>query len=413
MSARSTYAYKARDSKGQIVSGTMVAASQREVGDRLRTDGKYVVNVQDNALGGEITVDPREIRRGETAKRVRREDVIAFCQQMSVMLETGVPLADAMDAFAEQMPRREFRIVLNDVRNEVYAGEPFSKAMAKWPTVFPNMMVSLMRASESSGTMAPMLGRIGDYLLKERRTARQIRGAMSYPLFMILAGLTMTVFLMAVVLPRFAAIYASRAASLPAPTRFLMAISDFFATQYLLYIPAGIGLIIAWWVWSKTATGRRQLDWLRINLPVIGPMFRRFYITRAARTLATLITSGVNVIDIISICRGVTENYYFRQLWDAMEEGVRDGKQMSDACFHSSVIPASIASMINAGEKSGKLPEVMDRIANFSEEELDAAVKQATSFIEPVMIILMGLMVGLVAMALLLPVFSMGSVVAG
>ncbi len=411
MSAQSTFAYKARDSQGQMISGSLVASSSKEVGEKLRAEGKYVVSVEDHAMNAGTPLDPEQIRRDESAKRIRREDVIGFCQQLSVMLETGVPLTEALDAFCRQTPRPEFRNVLNTLREDICSGEPFSTAMAKWPSVFPNMMVSLMKASEASGTMAMMLGRVGEYLAKERRTARQVKGALSYPMFMILAGLTMTVFLMAFVLPKFAEIYSNRSANLPAPTQLLMAVSDFITTQYIYYLPAGVVIIVITYIWSQTSAGRRHIDWLKLSTPIIGPMFQQLYLTRAARTMSTLLAAGVNLIDIIGICRGVTQNAYYEDLWDDMETDVRDGQQISQTCFESSIIPANVASMISAGEKSGRLSDVMGRIAEFSEEELDTAVKQATSFIEPIMIIAMGLMVGLVAMALLLPIFSMGTVV--
>src|SRR5690606_18990243 len=193
----------------------LTASSAEEVGARLRAEGKYVLAVQENALRAAPVLDELQIRRNEAAKRVRREDVIAFCQQLSVMLETGVPLTEALDALCHQAPRREFRSVLAELRDDIESGEKLSSAMAKWPRVFPSMVISLMKASEASGTMAMMLGRVGEYLAKERRTMRQIKGALSYPAFMMTMGVIMTVFLMAVVLPRFAKIYESRSATLP------------------------------------------------------------------------------------------------------------------------------------------------------------------------------------------------------
>lgn len=413
MPAQSTYAFRARDAAGSIVTGQVVAGSAEEVGARLRTEGKYVLSVTDNAMRAAAVLDERQVRRNEAAKRVRREDVIAFCQQLSVMLETGVPITEALDAFCQQAPRREFKQVLTVLRDEIVGGEKFSTAMAKWPRVFPHMMVSLMKASEASGTMALMLGRIGEYLGKERRTVRQIKGALSYPAFMMLTGLAMTVFLMAFVLPKFAKIYEMRSASLPTPTKVLLAMSNFVTGQWMYYGPALAVFLVAMAIFLRRPAGRTCLDWLRLNFPLLRRMYHQLYITRAARTMATLLASGVNLLDIINICRGVTNNVYYDRMWTMMEQGVRDGRQISDAVFATPFMPRNIASMINSGERSGRLAEVMERIAAFSEEELDAAVKQVTSYVEPVMIMLMGVVVGGVAMALLLPVFSMGKVMSG
>lgn len=413
MPAQSTYAFRARDSSGAVVSGSLVAASAEEVGARLRAEGKYVLTVEENAMRAGETLDERQLRRNEAAKRVKREDVIAFCQQLSVMLETGVPLSEALDAFCQQAPRKEFRDVLTVLRDDIYSGEKFSAAMAKWPRVFPSMMISLMKASEASGTMAVMLGRIGTYLSKERRTAKQIKGALAYPSFMMGTGVVLTIFLMAFVLPKFAKIYEMRSATLPTPTRLLLGLSDFVTTKYMIYGPIIATLAVALVILLHQPVGRRTCDWLRLHVPLLSRMYSQLYITRAARTMATLLASGVNLLDIIAICRGVTNNYYYDQLWSNMEQGVRDGFQMSDAVFNCKHISKNIASMVSSGERSGRLADVMERIAAFSEEELDAAVRQVTSYIEPIMIILMGVIVGGVAMALLLPIFSMGKVMAG
>ena len=413
MTAQSTYAYKARDARGQIVTGSLVAASAEEVGARLRSEGKYVITVRENALRAMTELDAAQVRMNEAAKRVKREDVIALAQQLSVMLDTGVPLSEALEAFCKQAGRKEFRQVLTSLSEEVHAGEPLSKSMAKWPRVFPPIMLSLMRASEASGTMGLMLGRIGDYLSKERRTVKQIRQALAYPFFMVFSGFALTVFLMAFVLPRFAKIYAQRSASLPLPTKILLSISDFVTDYWMYYGPVLIAVIVGAWLIFRSVRGKRALDWVKLNAPVIGQMFNNLYITRMSRTMATLLGAGVNLLDIIDICRGVTSNSYYLDLWNDMEKGVRDGQQLSEAVFAARIIPPNVASMIASGERSGRLSDVMGRIAQFSEEELDSSVKQATSFIEPAMIIIMGVLIGAVAMALLLPIFSLGNIMTG
>jgi len=411
MTAQSTFTFKVRDASGAVTTGQLSAAGPDEVGARLRAEGKVILSIEHGAMRGATALDREQLRRSEAAKRVRREDVIGFCQQLSVMLETGVPIAEALDAFCTQARRREFREVLGSLRAEICAGEPLSKAMGKWPRVFPTMVVSLMKASEASGTMSMMLGRVGEYLAKERRAAKQIKGALAYPGFMMLAGLVMTIFLMAFVLPRFAKIYEARSATLPRPTKMLLGVSDFVVHDYLIHGPAVLAASLGLFFWMRTASGRRARDWCKLHLPVLKGMFTQLYITRAARTMATLLAAGVNLLDIIDICRGVTNNVYYDALWDDVERGVRDGRQMSDAIVANRLIPANVASMIVSGERSGRLASVMERIAEFSEQELDNAVKHATSFIEPVMIMLMGVVVGGVAMALLLPIFSMSKVV--
>lgn len=412
MTATRTYAYRARDTRGELVTGSMVADSADEVGARLRGEGKYVLSVSDHALTAADQLRPGDIIRGESAKRVRRDDVIAFAQQMGVMLETGVPLDEALEAFRQQLRNEDFRTVLDAIHQEIRDGESFSASLSRWPRVFPNVMVSLMKASEASGTMATMLGRVGMYLGRERRTARQIKGALAYPMFMMIVGLGITIFLLSFVLPRFARIYEQRSAALPLPTRILMGASDFLISNYLIYGPVLLALLLAFLLWRSRPSGRRVLDWLRLHVPILRTLYGQLYITRATRTMSTLMSAGVNLLDIIDICRGVTRNYHWDRLWDAIDRQVRNGHQLSTAVSDSGIIPPNVASMIAAGEKAGRLSEVMGRIAEFSDEELEMAVKQTTTLIEPIMICLMGFVVGGVAIALLLPIFTLSSVLA-
>jgi type IV pilus assembly protein PilC len=411
--AQSTYAYKARTAAGEVTAGTLVASSAEEVSARLRAEGQFVFEIDASPMRMFADLDEQQIRRNEAAKRVRRDDVIAFCQQLSVMLETGVPLAEALDAFRRQTTRPEFRQVLDVLADDIDSGEPLSAAMEKWPRVYPGMMISLMKASEASGTMATMLGRVGEYLAKDRRTVKQIKGALGYPLFMMASGVAITIFLMSFVLPRFARIYEQRQASLPGPTKFLLGISEFLTTQYLWYGPITVVLLITILIWVKRPIGRRMLDWTRLRIPGIRTMYTHLYVTRVTRTMATLLSAGVNVLDVIDICRGVTGNVYYNDLWDSMERGVREGRQISDAVFKTTLVPPNVASMMAAGERSGQLPEVMAKISDFSQEELDGTVSRVTTYIEPIMIIFMGVVIGGVATALLLPIFNMGRVMSG
>jgi type IV pilus assembly protein PilC len=413
MSAQSTFAYKARSSTGEVTSGRMVASSADEVSSRLRAEGQFVFEIESSALRASPDLGDEQIRRNEAAKRVRRDDVIALCTQLSVMLETGVPLSEALNAFRKQMDHAEFRQVLDVLCEDVEGGEPLSDSMAKWPRVFPIMMISLMKASEASGMLATMLGRVGEYLAKERKTVKQIKSALSYPIFMMVSGVAITIFLVSFVLPRFARIYEDRQATLPTPTRILLQISEFATTQYMVYVPVVALSLVSFIIWSRSTAGRRGLDWLRLNVPLIGTMYGHLYLTRAMRTMSTLLAAGVNVLDVIDICRGVTINTYYARLWDSMAEGVREGRQISDAVTKTNLVPANVASMINAGERSGRLPEVMQRIAEFSQDELDESVARVTTFIEPLMIVFMGILIGGVAMALLLPIFDMGKVMSG
>lgn len=383
------------------------ASSREDAITRLRAAGRTVLDVKSE----HDKIDVAEIRLRRAAKGVKRDEVIAFSGQLAIMLETGVPLSEALDAFIRQSKSGGLRRVIEVVRESVTGGSSFSAAIGAFPTVFPTLMSSLVRASEASGTMAVMLGRIADYLGKERRVTKQIKGAMTYPIVMTCMALGVTGFLMAWVLPRFAKIYQSRGAALPKPTQVVLAISNFFQAHGITLALMAAALGVAITICVKTTRGKYAADWLRIHLPIFGKMYTKYYLTRATRTLGTLLTAGVPLVDAIRIVRGVTNNALWDKLWRDMIETLTEGGTVQDVVEKSDLIPAAVAQMIAAGERSGRLPEVLARVAESSEHELDEAIKTGTQMIEPIMIVVMGGLIGGMAIALLLPIFTISSAV--
>lgn len=423
-----TFSYRARDSKGQPVQGVIDAASRAEALRLLDREGKSVTDLEVAASAparptSAAPAAPRAPAPGASnppapagprsrAGGVRREEVISFATQLSVMLETGVPLAEALDAFTESTRPGPLRKIVAAVAARIHSGTAFSTAIREFPRVFPALMVTLLEASEASGKMSMMLGRIADYLAKERRTVRQIKGALTYPGVMITIAITVTAFLVTWVLPRFARIYESREAALPPLTTFVLGISKFLTTYWYAVIGGAVALVGIFLLTRATASGRRAFDWCRLKMPVIGPMFSKYYLTRATRTLGTLLASGVPLLEAVRIVRGVTGNVYWTDLWSSIESSMTVGGTFSDCIRQSWLIPAPVAQMILAGEKSGRLPDVLDRVASAAEQDLDEAIKTATQLIEPAMIVFMGGTVGGIAIALLLPIFNVANVMA-
>ncbi len=398
---------KLRGQSGETVFEVVDAPSREEAITRLRAAGRTVLEVKSE----HDKVDIAEIRLRRAAKGVNRDEVIAFSGQLAIMLDTGVPLSEALDAFIRQTKSGGLKRVIEVVRESVTGGSSFSAALGSFPTVFPTLMSSLVRASEASGTMAVMLGRVSEYLGKERRVTKQIKGAMTYPIVMSCMALGVTGFLMVWVLPRFAKIYQSRDAALPKPTQVVLSISNFLqAYGIMLGVVLGV-LGVATAVFVKTKRGKYAADWLRIHMPIFGPMFTKYYLTRATRTLGTLLVAGVPLVDALRIVRGVTNNALWEELWRDMIENLSEGGTMQEVVENSDLIPASVAQMIGAGERSGRLPEVLARVAESTEHDLDEAIKAGTQMIEPIMIVVMGGLIGGMAIALLLPIFTISSAV--
>lgn len=403
------FLYQARDGNGELATGMISASDMEEAGQLLRTDGKFVVRlspVNDADLDSPVTVAAR-------ARHVRRKEVILFAHQLAVMIETGVPLTDALQCAAEQSHDPAFKAVLQDVILQVQAGGEFSAALRKYPRVFPPVMTSLLRASEMSGTMSTMLDRISTYLAKEEQTIRQARGAMLYPCFMMVMAIGVTIFLLAFVMPKFAAIYDSRKAVLPAPTQVLLMISNGLVNYWYVWVCAAAAAVTGVIICRRTTGGQRFIDWLKLHVPIMKRLYMQLYITRACRTMGTMISAGVSMLDMIAIIKQVTNNAFYVDLWDQVDDRLRQGSQLSEPLFHSKLIPRSIAQMVYSGEKSGQLGKVMNRVADYTETEFDQTVKAVTSMIEPVMVAVMGSIIGFIAISLLLPIFSVGRVVAG
>ncbi len=417
-----TFSYTARSPRGEERTGVVEAETRGQALTQLQRDGLTVLRI--DATVGTQRVNADQIKLKQAASQIGRDDVIAFASQMGVMLETGVPLAEAMDAVGASAKgssstgdgNQHNKIsglsrVLNAISSRVSGGEPFSAAIATFPRVFPPLMVSLVEAAEASGTMGPMMARVADYLDKDRKTSRKIRGALTYPLIMVGLSLVITGFLVTWVLPRFAKIYESREAALPRPTVIVLGISDFVQTQWPAILAGLIGLVIAYFATRATEGGKRLLDVLRIRLPVIGPMFNKFYMARGLRTLGTLLAAGVPLLDAVRIARGVTTNALWQELWDRVEHAMTNGQPVAGVLLDSDLIPTPVARMFAAGERAAKLPEVLDRVAETVEGDLDEAIHSATQLIEPAMIIFMGATIGGIAIALLLPIFSIANTV--
>ena len=401
-----TFSYQARDQSGQVVSDTIRASNRADAMRSLQRDGKVVTSIK---LGA-TPVDVSQVLVRQSARQVGREEVISFAAQVGVMLETGVPLAEALKAFNSQTKSPHMRRVMTVVIDKVIGGVPFSEAIKDFPKVFPTMMVSLMRASEASGTLAPMLCRISEYLGKERKTARQIKGALTYPIAMVSIALVVTGFLVVWVLPRFAKIYESREAALPTPTKIVLGISDIVMGHSVLIISSLAGLVALFLYLRSISSGRWFIDLLKVRMPVIGPMFTHLYLTRACRTLGTLLGAGVTLLECVRLVRGVTNNALWERLWTDVEEAMTAGRPISGVMLESNLIPPPVAQMIAAGENTGRLPEVLDRVARTTEEDLETAVKSATQLIEPALIVFMGVTIGGIALALLLPIFTIANV---
>jgi type IV pilus assembly protein PilC len=395
--------YIARSSQGQSLQGVVSAATPEDAARQLRGEGKFPVSVKEVIEAAEAMSQP--IRFG--GKRVKSTEVIHFAAQMAVMVDTGVSLTEALQSIIAQEPTPAFTEVLRTVLSDVQAGEPLSVAFSRHPKVFKPLFVNLVRASEVSGTLGPMLDRCATYLHNQRETRRKVVGALIYPAFLMVMSANVVIFLLTFVLPKFSSIYAGREQLLPAPTKVLLAITGGLQAHAKMVV-GGILLGIALLVWFlRSAPGVSLRHRLAVSAPILGGMLRRNYLVRCLRTLSTLLSGGVPLLDAVGITKAVAGNRCYEAVWDQVGEAVQRGEQLSKPLERSPFVPRSVTQMVHAGERTGRLSEVLDRVCVFLERELEESIKRMTQMVEPLMLLIMGSIVGSIVIALLLPIFTM------
>ena len=402
-----TFAYTARDASGRSISGTLAAPSIGEVLQQLRAEGKYPVSVHPADQESKAAA---YISRGGI--KIPRADVIQISTQLAIMLETGVTLNEAIESIAKQSEKPRVQAIMSDLCEHIQSGNSFSDALSRHPRSFPMLYIALIRASEKSGMMARLLTRATSYLRDEQDTIRKVKGALTYPAIMFAFAVTVTTFLLAFVLPRFTAIYANKKAALPGPTRMLMAISDFLVNDWMILVTAIVTVIVGWALYVRTSAGARLWHFIQLNVPLFGKLYRKLHLARGLRMCGTMAGAGVQLLECVKTAHDLCPNTYFRDLWQQVEDQISAGKQLSEPLFASPLVPRSVAQMLYSGEKSGKLAMVMEQVSAFAELELKEQITNMTRYIEPLMIVVMGLIIGGVALALLLPIFTISKVLA-
>ena len=389
------FSYKVRDPLGKLHEGTVEAANKDDATQQLRRDGFQVLEL-DEAEGD-----------GLFARSVSRSEVVYVTNQLAVMVETGISLATALSGIMEQEQNPTFRRILKELVSVVESGGDFSAALACHPRLFDKTYVSLIKASEATGLLAPMLERISLHLRKEVETRGKIRAAMAYPTVMAVLAICVTIFLLTFVMPKFTPLFQRKGMVLPPPTVLMMTVSDSLLHYWWAWLAGGAALVFGFIYGRRTVAGRKAWDWLKIELPLVGPMNRKVVISRSIRTLGTMLSSGIPVLDALDLAAEVSGNYYYEQLWRRVAQEVMGGKQVFESLASSKLFPPMLVQMISAGEQTGKLGSVLERVSNYYDQEVETSLKAVTSIIEPIMITVMGGVVGTIGLALLLPVFSL------
>lgn len=341
-----------------------------------------------------------------------RKDILNFTNQLAVMIRAGISLQDALESVGTQIQKEKFRYVVLDLKSRIEAGQSFSQALAEHPDVFNNLYVNMIAAAEISGSMSSMLQQLTDYLDQEAETRSQVISAMVYPGIIATMAVVCVTFLLTFVLPRFLKVFAGKEHLLPGPTKAIMFISNVMSNYWFIVFPAIAAMIGAfWYVTTKTDAGKSWWDQTKLQIPLLKTLCRSLYITRSMHTMGVLTNAGVPVLDTLSITSHITGNQLYENMWKGVHEEVRQGKKIAGSLANYALMPGNVVQMIQSGEESGTLGEVLNDISAFYARELKTVIKTVTSMIEPIMIVLMGVLVGFIAMSIILPIFKMSSVV--
>ncbi len=400
------YRYESRNASGQVSSGIIAAQSLAAASQMIRSKGDYILALAPADEGRRKSVGNIQISLGPGLR-----DVQAFTAQLAVMVRAGINLRSAIEGISEQTANPKFKEMLIQMKKDIESGRQFSDALLRYPKTFSPLYINMVKASELSGGFSRMLDRIAGYLDQQIDTRNQVRGAMIYPAIIAFMAVSVTIFLLTFVLPRFTALFAGKEALLPLPTRMLMGMSDFMVNYWYILLAVTIAAVWGFLLALRTDWGRLTWDRTKLTVPLFRKLFRALYISRSLHTMGQLINAGVPMLDTLAITADISGNIHYKRMWRSVYGAVKQGKKIATPLQRTPLLPTAVVQMISAGEESGKLGEVLDEVSEYYARELRVVIKAVTAMIEPLMIVIMGFIVGFIAMSIILPIFKMSALV--
>jgi type IV pilus assembly protein PilC len=398
-----TFAYQARDASGKMISGLQEALNEDNCVNTLMGRGLMVLSLQQKA-------NSKMAPKG----KVTETDLVLFTRQLATMVDAGLPLVSGLTALYEQAdPKRQagLRRIIGEVSALVQQGDSFFEAISKHPVVFNRLYTSMVKAGETGGLLAEILDRLATFLEAATRLKKKVKSAMTYPVIVLTIALGITTFLIVKVVPVFGEIFADFGANLPAPTQFLLDVSAFVRGNWY-YIVFGIGgAIFGIRAFLKTERGRQIWDTYKLKLPVFGPLVHKICMTRFARTFAQLIRAGVPILEVMSIVGDTSGNYVVEQAIKKVSSDIEKGDHLAASLSREKIFPPMLVRMVGAGEQTGKIDAMLEKMADFWDEEIEAILNALTSLIEPMLIVFLGVVVGGIVIAMFLPIFKLNDVV--
>ena len=399
-----TFTYKVRDAAGKIISSSMEADDAKQVRNVLREKNLFIVAINAPKVG--LNADIRIPGLGDGTPGLKA--VSLFSRQLATMIDAGLPLVQSLAILGKQVEDKGMQKILKNVRTDVEGGVPFSDAIAKYPKVFSRLFLNLVRAGEISGTLDTVLDRVAIFQEKELALRGKIKSALTYPTIVLVFALGITYFLLTTIVPQFASILTQLKGELPFITKVLMATSTFLQSWWGggIMLVTIVGSVLAYNAYNRTKQGRYNLDTFKLKIPIFGNLISKSAMASFSRTFSLLLSSGVNIIETLDITKGTADNAVIEEAIDNAKNAVQQGEQISQPLGASPVFPPMVVSMIAIGEETGGLDAMLNKVADYYEREVDEAVDQLTATLEPIMIVFLGGIVGVIVAGMFLPMFA-------
>lgn len=397
------YRYKVMNQNGERLEGTYTANTKEDVMAMIRTNNYYPLKIEEIIEGTKIELN--------SFTKVKIKDIAIFCRQFYTMLNAGATITRCLNVLGQQVPNKKLRDSIVGIDESIRKGLTLSQAMKKEESVFPELLINMVEAGEVSGNLDLIMLRMANHYEKENKLNNKIRGAMNYPIILAILSITIVTFILTFVMPTFVGMFESSGVELPLPTKILLSISSTIRTKWPIIILIILGFVFALKYYFKTENGQVFISKMKLKIPIVKGMNEKIIVTRFTRTLSTVLYSGITLIQGIQVVSKVIGNKVAENKLLEVKEQLIKGIGLSEPLKDTGIFPPMLYSMVKIGEESGSLDDILDKTADFYDEELDAAVQQFTSILEPVMILIMGVIIGFMIISIALPMFDMASTV--
>ncbi len=395
----STYAYEVRDRQGKLVTGTLEGESEAAVVSKLRQMGYIVVNIKEKAEKG------LNLSFGGL-KRIKSKDLTVFSRQFATMINSGLSLTKSLNILGEQTQNSRLAKLIIEVKQDVESGRALSEALSKHTKTFPSIFISMVRAGETGGILDQVLLRIAEHFEKESALRSRIRSAMAYPIAMFVFSMLIVFIMVTFIVPMFVKMFSQLGGTLPLPTRILLVVSGAIRKGFIVWILMTVGAIYGFRKYGATEKGRYTIDNLKTRLPVFGQLSKKIAIARFTRTFGTLVSSGVSILQALEIVGEAAGNAVVARAVKHTRTSIKEGETIASPLSQSPIFPPMVVHMISVGEETGSLDAMLIKIADFYDEEVATMVESLTSMIEPLMIMVMGIVLGFIVVSLYMPMFN-------